>query len=108
MPMVSFDENEFSLRGKANDFTIAALAEEFQAVRQSTVAFFQNLPESLWQNVGQVMGDEVTGGFSSNASVWTDTPAPAEVSVQARLAGFSAAVPGSAGWPWAVKKLGLT
>ena len=60
MPMVSFDENEFSVRGKANDFTIAALAAEFQAVRQSTVAFFQNLPESSWQNVGQVMGHDVT------------------------------------------------
>ena len=60
MPMVSFDENEFSERGKANDITIAALAAEFQAVRQSTVAFFQNLPEPAWQNVGQVIGHEVT------------------------------------------------
>lgn len=60
MPLVSFDENEFSLRGKANDFTIAVLANEFQAVRQSTLAFFQNLPASAWQNFGQVIGHEVT------------------------------------------------
>ena len=60
MPLVSFDEIDFSHRGKANDFTIAALANEFQAVRQSTLTFFQNLPESAWQNIGHVIGHEVT------------------------------------------------
>lgn len=49
MPLVSFDENEFSLRSRANDFSVEALATEFRAVRQSTVTLFENLPEfSTW------------------------------------------------------------
>ena len=60
MPLVSFDENEFSLRSRANDFSIEALATEFRAVRQSTVTLFENLPESSWHSVGQVMGFDVT------------------------------------------------
>ena len=60
MPLVSFDENEFSLRSRANDFSIEALAAEFRAVRQSTVTLFENLPESSWHSVGQVIGFDIT------------------------------------------------
>ncbi len=60
MPLVSFDENQFSLRSRANDFSIEALAAEFRAVRQSTVTLFENLPESSWHSVGQVIGFDVT------------------------------------------------
>ncbi len=60
MTLVSFDENDFSRRANANEVAIDALSSEFQAVRQSTVTFFQNLPKSAWQNVGSVLGHEVT------------------------------------------------
>lgn len=60
MPLISFDEDEFSLRAKSNECTIAALTSEFQAVRASTLALFQNLPKDAWGAMGQVMGHEIT------------------------------------------------
>jgi DinB superfamily len=60
MPLIPFDEDEFSRRAKANQFTISSLTTEFQAVRSSSLALFQNLPEDAWGAVGQVMGHEVT------------------------------------------------
>ena len=60
MPLVPFDENEFSVRAQAIDFSIERLAAEFEAVRRSTTAYFENLPDSAWQNVGQVLGFDIT------------------------------------------------
>ncbi len=60
MPLVPFDENAFSLRSHSNMLSISQLAAEFSTVRQSTISFFDNLPDSAWQNVGQVLGYDVT------------------------------------------------
>lgn len=60
MPMVSFDENEFSDRARANEYSIAQLAAEFHAVRQSSIKLFENLPEAAWQSVGQAIGQDMT------------------------------------------------
>lgn len=60
MPMVSFDENEFSQRARANESSIERLSHEFHAVRQSTIALFDILPKSVWQNVGQAFGQDIT------------------------------------------------
>jgi len=60
MPLVSFDENEFSIRSRANDYSIAQLAAEFQAVRGSSIALFETLPAAAWACNGQVIGQEVT------------------------------------------------
>ena len=60
MPMVSFDEIEFSDRSRANEYSIARLAAEFHAVRQSTITLFENLPEAAWQSVGQAIGQDIT------------------------------------------------
>jgi len=60
MPLVPFDEDEFSLRANAKESTIAALATEFHAVRASTLALFHNLPEIAWGNSGKIMEHEVT------------------------------------------------
>ena len=60
MPLVSFDENEFSQRARANEFSMERLAIEFTAVRQSTILLFENLPKSVWQNVGQAFGQDIT------------------------------------------------
>ena len=60
MPMVSFDENEFSDRARANETSIAQLAAEFHAVRQSSITLFENLPEAAWQSVGQAIGQDIT------------------------------------------------
>ena len=60
MPLVSFDEDEFSLQAKANDSSIAALSTEFESVRESTITLFQNLPKAAWESIGQVIGHNVT------------------------------------------------
>jgi len=60
MPLVSFDENEFSQRARANESCIERLSDEFYAIRQSTIALFENLPKSVWQNVGQAFGQDIT------------------------------------------------
>lgn len=60
MPLSSFDENEFSRRAQANEFSIEQLAGEFQAIRQSTITLFENLPESTWQSAGQASGHDLT------------------------------------------------
>ena len=60
MPLLSFDENAFSLRAQANEFCIEQLAGEFQAIRQSTIMFFENLPKSAWKSAGQASGHDLT------------------------------------------------
>lgn len=60
MPLVSFDENEFSQRARANEFSIKRLTDEFNAIRQSTIMLFENLPMKAWQNVGQALGHDIT------------------------------------------------
>ena len=39
--------------------SIAQLAAEFHAVRQSTVMLFENLPETAWQSVGRAIGENI-------------------------------------------------
>ena len=60
MPMVSFDENRFSEHACANEVSIARLVAEFQTVRQSTIALFENLPGAAWKRVGQAIGEDIT------------------------------------------------
>ncbi len=60
MPLVPFDENEFSLRAQANAYSLLQLAAEFTAIRQSTLMLFENLPMRAWQNVGQALGHDIT------------------------------------------------
>ncbi len=60
MPMVSFDENEFSEHARANEYSISRLAAEFHAVRQSSITLFENLPEADWQSVGQAIGEDIS------------------------------------------------
>ncbi len=60
MPLVPFDENEFSLRAQANAYSLLQLAAEFTAIRQSTLMLFENMPKLVWQNVGQASGHDVT------------------------------------------------
>ncbi len=60
MPLVPFDENEFSNRAFANELSLERLATEFNAIRQSTIALFENLPKSAWQNVGQAFGHDIS------------------------------------------------
>lgn len=60
MPLVSFDENEFSVFSKANALSIRKLAAEFHAVRSSSIALFETMPTDAWEYTGQVIGHEVT------------------------------------------------
>ena len=60
MPLVPFDENEFALRSNAKSISLKRLTDEFLAVRNSSITFFENLPSEAWNNVGQVIGHDVT------------------------------------------------
>lgn len=60
MPLVPFDENEFSILARANEISIVRLAAEFNAVRQSTLSLFENLPKSAWESMGRTLSNEIT------------------------------------------------
>ncbi len=60
MPLVAFDENEFSVRAKANRLSLVQLSGEFQAVRNASIALLQTMPPDAWECKGQVLGHEMT------------------------------------------------
>jgi hypothetical protein len=60
MPMISFDENEFSLRAKANRTTLKQLTDEFDSVRKASVSLFRGLPTEDWSCIGQAAGHEIS------------------------------------------------
>jgi len=51
-PLPGFDQNLAAVTGEADRIAWAAHIEEFRAVRQSTIAFFQNLPAEAWGRAG--------------------------------------------------------
>jgi len=59
-PLPSFDQNIASTAARADDYSWAAHVAEFRAVRQSTLAFFRNLPEEAWMRHGIASGNPFT------------------------------------------------
>ena len=51
-PLPSFDQNVAIANGGANERHWRSHVEEFQAVRSSTIAFFDNLPDRAWDSRG--------------------------------------------------------
>src|ERR1700732_4160625 len=51
-PLPSFDQNVGANAARADDYSWASHAQEFQRIRQATLAFFQNLPSEAWARCG--------------------------------------------------------
>lgn len=54
-----WDENPYAENSFANDRTLKSLLEEFRAVRQSTIIFFETLNNSALKESGVANGNEI-------------------------------------------------
>jgi hypothetical protein len=59
-PLPGFDENEYVRTAHSDERTIGSLAQEFAAVRESTVLLFQSLPADAWVRRGISNGKEIS------------------------------------------------
>ena len=55
-----FDENEYVAASGAHERTLAALVEEWDAVRYATLLLFKGLPDDAWERRGRASGFEFT------------------------------------------------
>ncbi len=55
-----FDQDPYALHSKANERSIESLIEEYIAVRGSTLALFQHLPDDAWTRGGKANNHYVT------------------------------------------------
>ena len=60
LPLPSFDENEFSKRGRAMTRSLAQLITEFHSVRESSVTLFDSFSKTDWETCGQVSDFEIS------------------------------------------------
>ena len=56
-PLPSFDQNVAVVSAGANDRSLRSHLEEFQAIRSSTRALFDNLPKDAWDRRGIASGN---------------------------------------------------
>jgi uncharacterized damage-inducible protein DinB len=59
-PLPSYDQNISAAGARANDFSWDSHLDDFQAVRQSTVTLFRNLPADAWMRTGIASGNKFT------------------------------------------------
>lgn len=59
-PLPAFDENAYVPAGHFDGRLLRSLADEFQAVRQSTLALVQSIPAARWAELGQVSGNAIS------------------------------------------------
>lgn len=59
-PLPGFDENEFAKTADSDSRTVADLAAEMNAVRESTVRLFASFPDEAWGREGTVNNGRVT------------------------------------------------
>jgi uncharacterized damage-inducible protein DinB len=59
-PLPGFEQDDYVRGGNFSERTLADLAEEFVAVRASTIAFFKSLPKEAWTRRGVANKNEVT------------------------------------------------
>lgn len=55
-----FDQDPYAVHSKANERNIESLIEEYSAVRNSTLALFNNLPDDAWIRGGKANDHFVT------------------------------------------------
>ncbi len=51
-PLPGFEQDDYVAAGSFNERALNALIDEYRAVRQSTIALFQNLPQQAWLRQG--------------------------------------------------------
>lgn len=51
-PLPGFEQDDYALNSGANDRDIDSILEEYEAVRRSTIALFNGLPESAFSKTG--------------------------------------------------------
>jgi hypothetical protein len=59
-PLAGYDENAYVPAGRFDERPLPMLLAEFRAVRQSTAALLEGLPEEAWTRWGEANGDPVT------------------------------------------------
>jgi uncharacterized damage-inducible protein DinB len=51
-PLPGFEQDDYVAAGFFNERSLNSLIDEYRAVRQSTIALFQNLPQQAWLRQG--------------------------------------------------------
>jgi len=51
-PLPGFEQDDYVAAGSFNERALNGLIDEYRAVRQSTIALFQNLPQQAWLRQG--------------------------------------------------------
>src|SRR5436305_7813101 len=59
-PLPSFDENEYVKAAKFDRLPLAALVDEFEALRRSHVLLFRHLPAEAWTLSGKANSSPIT------------------------------------------------
>jgi hypothetical protein len=59
-PLPSFEENSYAQEGQFDRLALNELLAEFEALRQSHIALFHNLPDSAWARRGIASNNEVS------------------------------------------------
>jgi hypothetical protein len=59
-PLPSFEQETAAATARADDIPWASHLDEFQAIRQATLAFFRNLPAEAWPRTGIASGNPFT------------------------------------------------
>ena len=59
-PLAGFDEDEYIRNSAFDAFPLAELAEEYEAVRRSTIHLFRHLNDEAWGRVGIANNGEVS------------------------------------------------
>lgn len=59
-PLPGFDENAYARSGEFDRLKGAQFADEFAAVRRSTVLLFRHLPDAAWSRAGTANGSPIS------------------------------------------------
>jgi len=59
-PLPGFDENDYVLNARFDDWRIGDLAEQYALVRRANIVFFRNLPAEAWDRRGVASGHPIT------------------------------------------------
>jgi hypothetical protein len=59
-PLSGFEQDDYVPFAGSNERSLASLLDEFEAVRQSTIALFRNIPQDAWLRKGSANNYPVT------------------------------------------------
>ncbi len=58
--LLGFDQDEFNEYANANDRTLASLVDEFNALRNSTIALFDSFEQEALMRIGKASGNPIS------------------------------------------------